>query len=133
MCCSTRPTIRSHCCPRRPASHPRRLTLVTPPTHTVGAGGVVFITAGQVFWNLHNFINSLHFTHEDDMAATTKSGRLCNIAAGCFFTGWLLFPIGFSLGPNFAQAISVRNQNLTLPDPNPEPHLPNPDHSPDPA
>lgn len=68
------------------------------------------MTAGQVFYNMHTFILSIHFTNEDDMAAVERARRLSILLGACFFTGWLLFPIGFSLGPNFGQSISARGE-----------------------
>lgn len=96
--------------PLCPAPHRRRLTLDCSSLPTVGAGGVVFMTAGQVFYNMHTFILSIHFTNEDDMAAVERARRLSILLGACFFTGWLLFPIGFSLGPNFGQSISARGE-----------------------
>ena len=95
------------------APHRRRLTLdCSSSAHTVAAGGVVFMTAGQVFYNMHTFILSIHFTNEDDMAAVERARQLSILLGACFFTGWLLFPIGFSLGPNFGQSISARGEMI---------------------
>jgi hypothetical protein len=68
------------------------------------------MTAAQVFYNMHTFIQSLHFTNEDNMAAVDRARQLSLVLGTCFFTGWLLFPIGFSLGPNFGDAISERSE-----------------------
>ena len=70
------------------------------------------MTAGQVFYNMHTFILSIHFTNEDDMAAVERARQLSIVLGACFFTGWLLFPIGFSLGPNFGQSISARGEMI---------------------
>ena len=43
-----------------------------------------------------------------------RARRVSVVLACSFFGGWVLFPIGFTLGPNFGRSISARGELLTF-------------------
>merc|ERR1719183_3125569 len=71
---------------------------------SLAAGGVVFTSAAQCFHALLTYARHQHTTGDN---ALVRRAQVVGVLHCCaFFSGWVLFPIGYSLGPLFGKRIS---------------------------
>lgn len=77
----------------------------------VAAGGVVFISAAQVFCVLFTYLQQKCVAQPENSAARAAKW-LSAVLPAVFFSGWLLFPIGFAIGPNFGGYAAAEEETL---------------------
>ena len=81
----------------------------------VGAGGVVLMSAAQCFHTLASHVLALHSTDGAAPSSTIKWLRWTSaLYTASFFLGWLIFPIGFTLGPLGPMGGAISGESETL-------------------
>lgn len=78
----------------------------------LASGGMVFISAAQCFHALFSYSQNRHTTGDHGQSLLRRTHIIGVMHACAFFSGWLLFPLGYSLGPLYAGLISASSETL---------------------